>query len=119
MRMPPLLADFFHTGACKPICEKFLTRPSTETQKGGPARNLLSHLILGIEKRTSAETLMSVNPSAHKSRYIQLSGFTQGRLRRSLAHITTVLFATSFSCRSLCFALNFSLTSVREAIKMR
>ena len=25
--MPPLLADFFHTGACKPICEKFLTRP--------------------------------------------------------------------------------------------
>lgn len=76
-------------------------------------------LILGIEKRTSAETLMSVNPSAHKSRYIQLSGFTQGRLRRSLAHITTVLFATSFSCRSLCFALNFSLTSVREAIKMR
>ena len=62
---------------------------------------------------------MSVNPSAHKSRYIQLSSFTQGRLRRSLAHITTVLFAISFSCRSLCFALNFSLTSVREAIKMR
>lgn len=52
---------------------------SIETQKGGPARNLLSHLILGIEKRTSAETLMSVNPSAHKSRYIQLSGFTQGK----------------------------------------
>lgn len=92
---------------------------SIETQKGGPARNPLSHLILGIEKRTPAETLMSVNPSAHKSRYIQLSSFTQGRLRRSLAHITTVLFATSFSCRSLCFALNFSLTSVREAIKMR
>lgn len=62
---------------------------------------------------------MSVNPSAHKSRYIQLSGFTQGRLRRSLAHITTVLFAISFSCRFLCFALNFSLTSIREAIKMR
>ena len=39
---------------------------------------------------------------------------TGGRLRRSLAHITTVLFATSFSCRSLCFALNFpSRASVR------
>ena len=63
---------------------------SIETQKGGPARNPLSHLILGIEKRTSAETLMSVSPSAHKSRYIQLSGFTQGRLRRSLAHITII-----------------------------
>ena len=27
MRMPPLLADFIHAGACIPICEKFLTRP--------------------------------------------------------------------------------------------
>ena len=26
--MPPLLADFIHAGACIPICEKFLTRPS-------------------------------------------------------------------------------------------
>ena len=26
MRLPPLLADF-HSGACKPICEKFLTLP--------------------------------------------------------------------------------------------
>ena len=60
---------------------------------------------------------MSVNTSAHKSRYIQLSGCTQGKAPASLAHITTVLFATSFSCRSLYFALNFSLTSVREAIK--
>lgn len=27
MRMPPLLADFVHPGACKPICEKSLTLP--------------------------------------------------------------------------------------------
>ena len=27
MRMPPLLADFIHAGACIPICEKFLTLP--------------------------------------------------------------------------------------------
>ena len=69
------------------------------------------------------EVPQMVKAFMHRARfhtdYIQLSGFTQGRLRRSLAHITTVLFATSFSCRSLCFALNFSLTSVREAIKMR
>ena len=28
MRMPPLLADFIHPGACKPICEKSLTLPA-------------------------------------------------------------------------------------------
>ena len=37
--MPPLLADFIHAGACIPICEKFLTRPSAapsiEIPKGG------------------------------------------------------------------------------------
>ena len=27
MRMPPLLADFSHARACKPICEKSLTLP--------------------------------------------------------------------------------------------
>ena len=26
--MPPLLADFIHPGACKPICEKSLTLPA-------------------------------------------------------------------------------------------
>ena len=28
LRMPPLLADFIHLRVCKPICEKFLTRPA-------------------------------------------------------------------------------------------
>ena len=28
MRTPPLLADFTHPRACKPICEKSLTLPS-------------------------------------------------------------------------------------------
>lgn len=77
------------------------------------------HPILGKEKRTPVIILMSVCSSAFESRDIQLSGITQRRLRRSLAHITTVLFATKLHCRSLCFALNFSLTSIREAIKMR
>ena len=27
MRTPPLLADFTHTRACKPFCEKYLTLP--------------------------------------------------------------------------------------------
>lgn len=62
---------------------------------------------------------MSVNPSAHKSRYIQLSGFTQGKAPAepgthhdsSLCHFILLSFPV--------FALNFSLTSVREAIKMR
>ena len=30
--MPPLLADFIHARACKPKCEKFLTRPSPITK---------------------------------------------------------------------------------------
>src|SRR5699024_3715736 len=83
------------------VCRSMLLT-SIETQKGGPSPEPPSHLILGIEKRTSAETLMSVNPSAHKSRYIQLSGFTQGRLRRSLSVITTDLFANigRASCRA-------------------
>ena len=28
--MPPLLADFIHARACKPICEKSLTLPSRQ-----------------------------------------------------------------------------------------
>ena len=30
MRIPPLLADFIHARACKPKCEKFLTRPVSQ-----------------------------------------------------------------------------------------
>ena len=31
MRTSPLLADFIHARACKPICEKYLTLPSELT----------------------------------------------------------------------------------------
>ena len=30
MRTSPLLADFIHARACKPICEKYLTLPNAE-----------------------------------------------------------------------------------------
>ena len=32
MRTSPLLADFIHARACKPICEKYLTRPKEQEQ---------------------------------------------------------------------------------------
>ena len=34
MRTPPLLADFTHPRACKPICEKSLTLPSRADREG-------------------------------------------------------------------------------------
>ena len=49
MRTPPLLADFTHTRACKPFCEKSLTLPTCKKQSGYNfciAELLLAYLIV-------------------------------------------------------------------------
>lgn len=63
--MPPLLADFIHAGACIPICEKFLTRPSYLADIDTQARNKL-HLIVtqlaekeGINEQLKAQDQMA------------------------------------------------------------
>ena len=44
--MPPLLADFIHAGACIPICEKFLTRPTKPWMLNNASTVFLSSVIL-------------------------------------------------------------------------
>ena len=71
MKMPPLLADFIHAGACIPICEKFLTRP---------LRQLIERVNIGRNFEIEVEFKISVtqffdflHPEGDKSVYYRAS----------------------------------------------
>ena len=48
MRMPPLPADFTHSRACKPICEKSLTLPISGARECSPLAGTKCRNILGL-----------------------------------------------------------------------
>ena len=52
--MPPLLADFIHARACKPICEKYLTLPAFLPMVFGLFVSLACILLISlIDRRAS------------------------------------------------------------------
>lgn len=57
-RIPPFLADFIHARACKPICEKFLTRPTSFiVGRYGNFDKLAARVVIDAKERHPEVTL--------------------------------------------------------------
>ena len=90
MRTPPLLADFTHPRACKPICEKSLTLPRSQIKRqilskvGGTESNL-SILSIGIA------SIGLYMPQFQSTSYTGVDFFAAGRKNKLVEGIAFVI----------------------------